>query len=358
MLDNPWTESGVWYPDSAKVLLAYHGIQGHQHGDGGLRGGTFDAEKSFRNIWKSGHLISSRQRQESGIASVGSMFFPLDVAAGDDRYIFLKPCLPPTVGEYGYNIVFDVKYLISQGALIGLVDFHTFYTDIAIKIDASSLSFTERWTKKEQIEFFNYALLLQSNYRLQGQPALQWVDWLLGQRKKFPINPRILKKVAAKIGAVYKDHTNELVTKDREEALHNAEVLVKDMVPLEWACGVIFRSSYYNIADFVQEYGPPGTVPPLEQSPGTEKQHAEFIEPRLGTPGRCPICNSWVRFRPLQLEQKVPEIRSMKHPKTGEKVIVYNCGSCGAIFHPRILESAPYFKKDEYLGNLADLETE
>ena len=358
---NPWTGTGVWYPASENVLLAYHGVQGKAivGGDPPYMSQSHGAETSFRNIWMYGEILSFREREDRGIKTQRSLFGDLDKIAGDDRYVFLRPSFPHAAGEYGFNFIFDVNYLVKNGALISLEDLGGSYMQIARNMAYDFSIHPEKMSLREKKQFLQTAHIIQQIWRLKGKKALQWTDWVMGKTERYPVDIYQLKYAMELAKESYYDNIIRWISTSQESATKSAEILVRDSLPVEWACGVIFRKNYFKIDDFVSFYGMPGEAPPKDLSPMQPYEHRAYVEDRTGVPGKCPVCGEWLRRHPLEKVKTSwfsRTLTNVKHPKTGKKTRAYVCQSCGATFAPHSQLAKQFFRSDEYLGNIAELE--
>jgi hypothetical protein len=363
--ENPKTGTGVYYPPcGSDALYAYHGISATidpEKYDPKLVAGPqrlIATEEAFRTIWQQGVIYSAVQREKQGIIGQSSMFFGMDRAAGDDEYVFLNVCTPHSAGEKGYHLVFDPYQLVSEGAIVGLDDLQGSYMSVAQNLRIEDRNDDSTWTKKQLVEFKKFAKRIHKAWRLDGQDAELWLEWIQGVLETYPINLEPIYEIDEEIRG-YHDNIIKWMVDNRGSAIRYAELLIPDELPLEWLVGVIFRKQWVEIDDFIEVYGPPGTEPP----PALEFHEAFRIDDSsAGHPARCSRCGDWMNLPLLE----VPESGfwgsgvfrdQMKHKDSGEVMSLMVCKSCGAAFkRPGFGDTS--FDEEEYVGQIEDFEYE
>jgi hypothetical protein len=368
---NPRTGTGVYYPASVDRIFAFHGICGHPPWEAQPQ---YDynfreivaTEEALRTIWKHGALLSSTVRQEfekSGKRVHNSLIFATDRVAGDDQYVFLTLTEPHSIGRHGYCFGFDAHQLVEAGAVIGLDDLGSvFYGSAAEKIGVKDRNDLSTWTPEQIEEFRECIRPAQDVWRISGEKALDWLDWVHGKRAKNPVSAKAIRAAANKVTGTGRwakigEHTVEHVTKDRRSS-RKAELLVPGTLLLDMLVGVIFRKNWVEIQDFVEAYGSPGTEPP----PALDSWQATKLG-SYGHPARCKRCGGWIFHDPLHIPESSmwsPVWHSdMKVPGVEQPITVIRCNSCDAAFGHRSGDfgsSYDPFLDEEYLGQYGDLE--
>ena len=369
--ENPRTGTGVYYPASVDRIYAFHGINGRATWEAQPKYAyeireIVATEEAFRTIWKQGSLLSSTVRQEceaSGELVHSSLIFATDRVASDDQYVFLTVTEPHSIGSKGYCFAFDAYQLVEAGAVIGLSDLGSFfYGSAAEKIGVKDRNDISTWTPEQIEEFQERIRPVQNVWRISGEKALDWLDWVHGKRDKNPVSARSIRTAAntvtgtgryAKIG----EHNIEYIAKDRHSS-RKAELLVPRTLFLDTLVGVIFRKNWVEIQDFVEAYGIPGTEPPSALDPWQANQLGSY-----GHPARCKRCGDWIFHNPMYIPEGSsmwdPVWRSdMKVPGVEQPIMVIRCSSCDAAFGYRddaFGSSYDPFLDEEYLGQFSDL---
>jgi len=356
----------VYYPASSDRIFSFHGICGHPPRGEKLQYSyelheIVATEEAFRTIWKQNALLSSTMRQTleaAGEMVHNSLIFATDRVAGDDQYVFLTVAEPHSVGSRGYGFVFDARQLIEAGAVIGLNDLGTFfYGRVAEKIEVPDRNDLSTWSC-EQIETFQDRIKpVQNVWRISGQKALDWLDWVKGERVDNPVSAKTLRIAANKVANVG-EHNIEWIAQDRRSA-RNAELLVPKSLFLDTVVGVLFRKNWVEIEDFVEAYGFPGTDPPQALEPW----QAHMLE-SYGHPCRCKRCGNWMLHDPLHIPERSSMWSSiwhdrMKVPGVESPIMIMRCNSCDAAFGHRGDGMSFFndpFTDEEYLGQYSDLE--
>jgi hypothetical protein len=367
---NPRTGTGVYYPASVDRIFSFHGIAGRPPRGAKLQY-TYElheivaTEEAFRTIWKQGALLSSTVRQEfekSGERVHNSLIFATDKVAGDDRYVFLTVAEPHSIGSKGYSFAFDAHQLVEAGAIIGLEDLGSFfYGSLAEKIGVKDRNDLSTWTPEQIEQFQDRVKPVQDVWRISGEKALDWLDWVQGKRAGNPISAKSIRTAANKVTGTGRyakigEHNIEHISKDRHSA-RKAELLVPRTLFLDNLVGVIFRKNWVEIQDFVDVYGSPGTDPP----PALDPLQAHALG-SCGYPVRCKRCGGWIFQDPMHIPDSslwCPVWHDrMKVPGIERPVMVMKCSSCGAAFgHPDDSFSFSYdpFSDEEYLGQYSDM---
>jgi len=355
---NPESGTNLYYPAcTIERLYAYHGINAYVAAEDykpNLSSSTQNVvatENAFRHIWQEGVIYSNERREQMDDNASSSMIFGLDAAAGDGSYVFMNVCKPHSAGEKGYNLVFDPYTLVEHGALVGLDDLQGIYMDIATSMGLEAAPRGLDWTPGQAGKFLAEAEWAQEIWRASGGEATRWLEWLQGLREEFPLSPELLRWYERHAGD-WKYRSIQWMTQSQESALDRAEVLMPDELSLDLLTGVIFRRDYYDIEDFVEAYGPPGTEPP----PALDFYEARIIEDKAGNPIRCPRCGGWFVHPPLVIDRQPWGMRD-RFKVPGREYGVYGtvCQSCGAVFHREHMKG---LVEDEYLGQKDELEQE
>lgn len=359
---NPKTGTGIYYPPCGpEALYAYHGISGRVdpekydsrfvHGPQQL----IATEEAFRTIWQQGAVYSSVRRESMGIVGQSSMIFGMDRAAGDDDFVFLNVCVPHSAGERGYHLVFDPYKLVAEGAIVGLDDLQGSYMQVAQNLGIENWNNDSTWSPEQLDDFEKLAEKIQQAWRLEGQDAGFWLEWIQGLVSAYPINLEPIYAIDEYIGGRH-ESIIKWMSESRKSAVSYAELLVPDELPLEWLVGVIFRKNWVPIEDFIQEYGPPGTEPP----PAPEFHEAHQIEGSTGHPAKCPRCGDWIGLTTLEVPGWGSSVfrDSMRLKGSDDNDDVMNlivCLSCGAAFRMHGFGDNS-FSAEEYVGHIDDFE--
>lgn len=369
---NPTTGTGVYYPASVDRVFSFHGISGRPP-----RGVKLEyayelheivaTEEAFRTIWKQGVLLSSTVRKECeefGERVHNSLIFATDVAAGDDQYVFLTITEPHSIGSRGYCFGFDAHQLVGAGAVIGLSDLGSFFYGRATeKIGVKDRNDLSTWTPEQIRQFKEIIKPAQDVWRISGEKAIDWLDWVLGKRAKNPVSARAIRTSANKVTGTGRyegigEHNIEWISQDRRSA-RKAELLVPRMLYLDMLVGVIFRKNWVEIQDFVDFYGSPGAEPP----PALEPLQARALG-SSGHRARCDRCGDWIYHDPMYIPER-SSIYSpvwhdrMKVPGIEVHVTVMRCDSCDATFGYRDHDFGSFGDSlvgEEYLGQYSDME--
>jgi hypothetical protein len=368
---NPRTGTGVYYPASVDRIFAFHGVCGYPPWEEQPKYAhelreIVATEEAFRTIWKQGVLLSSTVRREfekSGERVHNSLIFATDAVAGDGQYVFLTVTEPHSIGSKGYHFAFDAYQLVEAGAVIGLDDLGSvFYGSAAEKIGVQNRNDLSTWTPEQIEEFRERIRPVQEVWRISGEKALDWLDWVHGKRASNPVSAKAIRTAANKVTGTGRwakigEHTVEHVTKDRRSS-RKAELLVPRTLLLDMLVGVIFRKNWVEIQDFVEAYGLPGTEPPPALDPWQANKLGSY-----GHPARCKRCGDWIFYDPLSIKEGSsvfdPVWRSdMKVPGVEQPIMVIRCNSCDAAFGHRSGDfSSSYdpFLDEEYLGQFGDM---
>jgi hypothetical protein len=367
--ENPLTGTGVYYPACSRdVLYAYHGILGKVSEEDYNPKYIYEpqeviaTEKAFRKIWQQGALYSNAARLSMGITDQRSMFFGMDRAAGDDEYVFLNICKPHDAGKWGYHLVFDPRKLISEGALVGLDDLQGLYMSAADRIGIEDRNDDTTWTPEEMDAFREDAEFIQDVWRIKGGEAVDWLNWIQGIAVDSPVNKAALRFVDREVGGRHENIIRWLASSP-QSAVGYAEMLMPDVVPLDWLVGVVFRKDWIEIDDFVAVYGPPGEPDPPEPP---EIWAAQWIMDRRGHPARCMRCGDWIGLAPLEIPEGTssyhyPRIYRdrMRAEGIDDPIRVMVCQSCGAAFDTgRSFATEGSFRAEKYVAQVGDLEYE
>lgn len=361
---NPRGGTGVYYPAcTQQALFAYHGISGKVAPEDHNPTFAYEpqelvaTEKAFRHIWQQGAIYSNVARQKLGITDQSSMFHGMDRAAGDNDYVFLNICTPHSAGHWGYHLVFDPYKLVNEDALVGLDDMQGLYMTIAERLGIEDRNDDSTWTTEELDAFLEDAIFAQNVWRMRGDEAIDWIEWVQGLREKSPVNKAALCYVNRQLGAG-RENIIRWLASSPESAIRYAEILMPEELSLDWLTGVIFRKNWIEIDDFIAVYGPPGSEPP----PALDFWEAKWVTERTGHPARCAQCGDWLSFEPLETPEGAS---SYHHPRVyhdrmripGDKDVlnVMRCAQCGSAFSTGGILTRP-FDEDEYIGQFDELE--
>ena len=356
---NPLTGTGVYYPVcKPEAPFAFHAVAARVHPDDYDRRLIYEpqemvaTEKVFRDIWKQGAIFSARERVQLGITKQSSMLFPTDIMAGDDKFVYLSLCEPHSAGYRGYHFAFDTVELLNDGANIGIDDLNGFYGTIADNIGVTDKRDLSSWSESQIDLFAEQVLMVQDCFRYSGYEAVEWLKWVMREKDKYPLNVQYMRYVDRYINkSMHHKYIIRNITTSRESALSNAEVLIRHVLPLSFLSGVIFRKVWFDIDDFIQIYGIPGTEP----YPVIDISDAVRIYDRSGFPARCVLCGGWLGGNPFEVEKYssfgIRNVHRDRMRVSGESDIirVYTCQECGASF-----ELDNYCER--YVGQLEDLE--
>lgn len=369
---NPTTGTGVYYPASVDRIFSFHGINGRPPRGVKLQYAhelyeIVATEEAFRTIWKQGALLSSTVRQEceeAGEKVHNSLIFATDIAAGDDQYVFLTITEPHSIGSRGYCYGFDAHRLVEAGAVIGLSDLGTlFYGRATEKIGVKDRNDLSTWTPEQIQQFKELIRPARDVWRISGEKAIAWLDWILGKRAKNPVSARAIRTAANKVTGTGRyesigEHNIEWISQDRRSS-RKAELLVPRMLYLDMLVGVIFRKNWVGIQDFVDFYGNPGTEPP----PALEPLQAHALE-SSGHPARCSRCGDWIYHDPMYIPERSYMYSPvwhdrMKVPGVERPIMIMRCDSCDAAFGYRDSDFGSFgdpFLSEEYLGQYSNME--
>lgn len=105
---------------------AYHSMIGYLYRSRGLE----RMNEALKNIYECGHLLSSRgmNTKYNSITNIE----PVDVKAGDDKFVFLSTPVPvPWGSDYGFKFVFDATELVEKyNVILGVTDLIDLYRNI------------------------------------------------------------------------------------------------------------------------------------------------------------------------------------------------------------------------------------
>jgi len=363
--ENPTTGTGVYYPACGPDgLYAYHGIAAR------VRPEDFNprliaepqeliaTENAFRLIWQQGAVYSATERRRIGLGGQSSMIFGMDRAAGDDDFVFLNVCKPHSAGRLGYHLVFDPYKLVEEGALVGLDDLQGLYMTVADRLRIDDRNDERTWTPEQLEAFLDDARFIQDVWRLSGGEALDWLEWIQGLRDVSPVNAAALRYVSRQVGE-RSYHQIRWLAENVTSAVGNAEVLMPEVLPLDWLVGVIFRKDWIEIDDFVEVYGEPGTEPPE----ALEFHHAYWVSGRTGHPARCVECGGYMGLAPMELPESTSSYGApcvyhdrMKGKWIERPTTVLACRTCGAAYEMGGKFDTEPFKAEKFIAPLEELE--